>query len=275
MPKKSLELSLYIAGGGAFGVFLRWLQNRLAFNELGLAEKSAFHFLLLAFLLAVGLVFRRFVLGYEAEGLSVPDAPGGAFRAGEKLYVLARRGIGALMVLGGVLVLMTTEADMYAGMLRVLAILAMLSGLAFPLMHSEMHRHKPSVGMLCALSFPPLLLFAVWLVYCYRVNSINSVAWAYMLEVAMASMGMVVFFRLAGYGFGAPNWKRCLFDCAFTAVLFLMSLADSRHLALQVILFAAALMLLYDAWVLVKNLAPASDEPEEAPAEPDDGFERL
>ncbi len=41
--KKSLELICYIAGAGAFGVFLRWMQLQLAFNELGLAEKSSFH----------------------------------------------------------------------------------------------------------------------------------------------------------------------------------------------------------------------------------------
>ena len=41
--KKSLELACYIGGAGAFGVFLRWLQLQLAFNELGLPDPSAFH----------------------------------------------------------------------------------------------------------------------------------------------------------------------------------------------------------------------------------------
>ena len=41
MRNKPLELTLYAAGAGAFGVFLRWLEDQLAFNELGLAEKSA------------------------------------------------------------------------------------------------------------------------------------------------------------------------------------------------------------------------------------------
>lgn len=36
--RKSLELGCYVAGGGAFGMFLRWLQLQLGFNELGLAD---------------------------------------------------------------------------------------------------------------------------------------------------------------------------------------------------------------------------------------------
>ena len=47
--KKSLELCCYVIGGGAFSVFLRWLQNQLAFNELGLPEKSSLHVFLVLF----------------------------------------------------------------------------------------------------------------------------------------------------------------------------------------------------------------------------------
>ena len=35
---RALELTLYVIGAGAFGVFLRWLQDQTAFNELGLAD---------------------------------------------------------------------------------------------------------------------------------------------------------------------------------------------------------------------------------------------
>jgi hypothetical protein len=276
MPKKSLELALNIAGGGAFGMFLRWLEDQLAFNELGLAEKSAFHILLLLYLLAVGLTFRKFCLRYEKEGLCVPDEIGKAFRAEELLYVIARRAIGALMTLSGVLVLMTTETDKYPGMLRLLGILAILSGLFFMLLHAELHRLRPGVMLMCVLSLPQLLMFAVWLIYTYRTNASNTVPWVYMMEVATVSMGMVAFFRLAGYAFGAPNWKRCLFDCCFTAVMFLMSLADERYLALQLVFFSGALMLIYCAWVMVKNLeeAPEPAQPQEE-TQPDDGFEHL
>ena len=52
MRNKPLELTLYAAGAGAFGVFLRWLEDQLAFNEEGLADPSAFHYLVPLFLVA-------------------------------------------------------------------------------------------------------------------------------------------------------------------------------------------------------------------------------
>ena len=50
--KKSLEIACYVGGAGAFGVFLRWMQHQMAFNELGLPEKSLFHPVLILFALA-------------------------------------------------------------------------------------------------------------------------------------------------------------------------------------------------------------------------------
>ena len=56
MRNKPLELTLYAAGAGAFGVFLRWLEDQLAFNEEGLADPSAFHYLVPLFLVACVVV---------------------------------------------------------------------------------------------------------------------------------------------------------------------------------------------------------------------------
>jgi arginine exporter protein ArgO len=58
--------------------------------------------------------------------------------------------------------------------------------------------------------------------------------------------------------------------------MFLMSLADERYLALQLVFFSGALMLIYCAWVMVKNLeeAPEPAQPQEE-TQPDDGFEHL
>ena len=42
--KRALEISCYVVGAGAFGVFVRWLQVMMAFNEEGLVDKSFFNF---------------------------------------------------------------------------------------------------------------------------------------------------------------------------------------------------------------------------------------
>ena len=67
--KKSLELACYIGGAGAFGVFLRWLQLQLAFNELGLPDPSVFHIGLILYAVAAAFVFLYFVNRYEKQRL--------------------------------------------------------------------------------------------------------------------------------------------------------------------------------------------------------------
>ena len=52
MRKKPLEITCYVAGAGAFGVFFRWLQDMIAFNELGLVDRSVFNYLVPLFVLA-------------------------------------------------------------------------------------------------------------------------------------------------------------------------------------------------------------------------------
>ena len=61
MQKKSLEISCYVCGAGAFGVFFRWLQDQMAFDEAGLAERSVFNYLVPLAILAAALLFNRFI----------------------------------------------------------------------------------------------------------------------------------------------------------------------------------------------------------------------
>ena len=177
MQKKVMEISCYIAGAGAFGVFLRWMQDQLAFNEYGLADPSAFHVIPPVYLLVCALVFRSFVKRYDKAGFSLPESFHAAFRNEGKLYAALRWVIGGLMVAGGVVLLMTSELDKYAGMLRVLSIVAILAGISFTALTTLANREDAKPDLLCLLAFVPIFLYATWLVYCYRANSINSVIW--------------------------------------------------------------------------------------------------
>ena len=270
-----MEISCYVAGAGAFGVFLRWLQDQLAFNEYGLPDPSAFHVMLPVYILICALVFRHFVKRYDKAGLSVPEDFGAAFRNEGRLYAALRWLIGGLMVLGGILLLMTSELDKYAGMLRVLSIVAILAGASFTALTTLANREDARPNLLCALAFVPIFLYAVWLVYCYRANSINSVIWGYVVEVGTVIMAMLAFFRVAGFPFNTPKPRRCLFDIMLAAMLCLLSLADERYMGMHLILFSSALMFLFYNWVLICNLQKTGT-PEAAKTETaDDGFEHL
>ena len=72
MQKRSLEISCYICGAGAFGVFFRWLQDQMAFDEAGLAERSVFNYLVPLLILAAALLFNRFIEQAKAEKLYIP-----------------------------------------------------------------------------------------------------------------------------------------------------------------------------------------------------------
>ena len=109
--KKSLELACYIGGAGAFGVFLRWLQLQLAFNELGLPDPSAFHIGLILYVAAAALVFLYFVNRYEKQRLYLPDEFPAAFSNTGRLYLAVRVVAGLLICAGGVLLYMQSGAD--------------------------------------------------------------------------------------------------------------------------------------------------------------------
>ena len=275
MRKKVLEISCYVAGAGAFGVFLRWLQDQLAFNEYGLADRSALHFMLPLYILVCAVVFRRFVKRYDRDGIQIPESFGAAFRNEGWLFAALRWIFGLLMFVGGLVLLMTSELDKYAGMLRALSIIAMLAGPCFIALMTLANREKADPNLLCALSFVPIFLYATWLIYCYRANSINSVIWSYVVEVGTVIMAMVAFFRVAGYPFDAPKPRRCLFDVMFAGMLCLLSLADERYMGMHIILFSTALVFLFCNWALICNLQEPKEEEKPKPAAPNDGFDHL
>ena len=275
MQKRVLEISCYVAGAGAFGVFLRWLQDQLAFNEHGLADPSAFHVLLPLYILICAAVFRRFVKGYGKAGLAVPESVFAALRNEGRLYAALRWAIGGLMSVGGLVLLMTSELDKYAGMLRVLSIVAILAGLSFTALTTLVNREDAKPTLLCVFAFTPIFLYAVWLIYCYRANSINSVIWSYVVEVGTVIMAMIAFFRVAGFPFNAPKPRRCLFDIMLAAMLCLLSLADERYMGMHLILFSSALMFLFYNWVMICNLQKVEDREQKKAETADDGFEHL
>ena len=272
MQKKSLEISCYVAGGGAFGVFLRWLQDQIAFNELGLVDKSIFNVLVPLFIAAAAWVFNRFLRQDEADLYSVSEDPGEALYNEGLPFQVARIAAGALMCLGAVMLFAESEVDKQVTALRVLALAAVLAGVAYPLLLAEANRDKPRVNRMCVLAFAPILLFSVWLVVCYKSNAINSVPWSYGLDIFTCIMGMLAFFRLAGFAFGSPNGRRCRFDAMFTAVLCLMCLADERYTGMQLMLLSAALMLILYNWILVMNMRKGKAKPV---VKTKDGFEHL
>ena len=277
MQKKSLEVSCYVCGAGAFGVFFRWLQDQMAFDDAGLAERSVFNYLVPLLILAAALLFNRFIEQAKSEKLYIPRDYCQALRNEGKLYTLARWVCGLVMVLGGVLLVSSCETDKDAKLMFILAGLAIASGLCYPLLLASANdkygklRHPTLASAGATL---PVLMFALWLIICYKQNALNSVLWSYLIEMASVIVALLAFFRAAGFAFGAVKSWPTLFNIMLGVMMCIMSLADERYMGMHVIMLGAALQLLMYVWVLIKNMQKKQLKArEEQPSQ--DGFERL
>lgn len=277
MQKKSLEITCYVAGAGAFGVFLRWLQDQLAFDENGLSEPSVFNFLVPLMLLAAAWMFTLFINKIQDDKLYVPrDFCDALFNPG-KLFAVARWAIGLLMCLGSVVLLMTSETDVDADFIRIICLLGFLSGLAFPfVLGSANYDEFANVRFVRLCMMMPILLFSAWLILCYKQNSYNSVVWSYVIEMATIIVALLAFFRIAGYAFFAPNWRKCMLAIMMGAAMCIMSLADERYMGMHIIMLSAALMLILYNWILFKNLRKKVKRSEiQEPQADEGGFEQI
>ena len=276
MYKKPLEISCYVAGAGAFGVFFRWLQDQLAFDENGLNERSVFNLLVPAMVIASALVFWHFVRTMQDKRIAPPADFCKALYNPGKLFVILRWAAGLVMIAGAVVLMMTTETDPNVKMIRVICLLAALSGLAFPLIlgqaNYETFEHQSLVRLGAML---PVLMYAVWLVVCYVQNQLNSVAWSYAVELITLMFAMMGFFHVGCFAFHVEKQYQALFGAMMGTMMCIMSLADERYMGMQMILLASAGMLLLYVWILVRNLEKLPEKKISEPEVDEGGFEKL
>lgn len=273
MQQLALKLECYILGGSAFAVFIRWLQLQIAFDDKGLCGKSTLNVAVVLIVLAAGAVFYRFVKKMQEERLVPPTEPLIALaNAGNKLYGIIRWTIGVIMCLGALLLALKCETDENVTLLLILAGLAFLTGLAFPIYMQRVNSARLKIRPMCLLSILPVLMYALWLIVCYKANDINSVVWGYAVEIIAVSVAMVAFFYNAGYAFGQPKPWKSLFYSMIAAVLCVMCIADERYFGMQLIFVSSALMFMYYVWVIVENMG-RKEKKQKPPV--DDGFERL
>lgn len=277
MQKRSLEISCYVAGAGAFGVFFRWLQDQMAFDEAGLAERSVFNYLVPLAILASALLFNRFIEQFRSEKLYIPTDFCQALKNEGRLFTAARWVCGLVMALGGVVLIATSETDKDAELLLALAILAIASGLSFPLVlggANDKYGKLRHPALACLGTTLPIALYALWLIICYKQNALNSVIWSYLIEMLAIITAMMAFFRAAGFAYGAVKTWQSFFTIMMGVMMCIMALADDRYMGMHMIMLGAAMQLLLYEWLLIMNMQKKAVKPKaEKPSE--DGFERL
>ena len=252
---KSLEISCYVLGAGAFGVFFRWMQLQLAYNDESLPDRSAWNVLVPLLIIVAAFVFSKFVKNDEKAGLTLSDNIFEALRNEGKIFGIVRCFLGFMMIIGSILLFAQCETDRNATFLKVLAALGFLSGVSFTLFLACIN--KPNVtknATLTLLSICPIALFAVWLLTSYKANSINPIGWDYAVEIVTLIITALAFFRIAGFAFGVPDAKKSMFFCMFGGMLCIMSIADNRYIGQQIMLASTGLMLTTFNWIMMANL---------------------
>ena len=270
---KSLEISCYVICAGAFGIFARWMQLMLAYNDDSLVEPSFWNVLLPLLFVASAVMFYRFADGFVKAGQYLPNDFCSALKNPGKFYLATSIAFGALMVIGAGLLVLKCEVDKNAKFLFALAASGALTGISFPLLLASANKpHVENRSRIAFLSFLPILQFSIWIIVCYKQNSINSVGWDYVVELLALSFTVIAFFRVAGFAFGVSDAKKSMFTCMLAAMLCMTCLADSRYLGQQVMFVSAALMLIMYNWIMIANLKTRKKQ---AVIVDDNGFESL
>ena len=275
---KSLEISCYVLGAGAFGVFFRWMQLQLAYNDNNLPDRSVWNILVPVLIIIGAFVFARFVKKVKKEKLYLPGDFFSALRNDSKLFMICRWAIGGIMIIGSIYLFASCETDRNVVFLKILAGFGILTGIAFPLLLTMANKPHVSGTSVTLFSIIPIFFYATWLLTSYKQNSINPVPWDYAIEIITIALALVAAFRVAGFAYGIPNMEKSMFFSMMAGMMCVMSLADTRYLAQQIMLGASAAMFIMYNWIMVSNLQHRkykNDEDNSEDYESDEGFERL
>ena len=143
----ALIMLCYTCAFGAFGAFFRWLQMQVARDtETGLINPSILNILLPLLIVAAAVVLWLRSKKLTDDETVFPTGMSEALRGLSLLYIIFAWIIAALAVLGGILTIAETSLDNLRSMYVIIAALAMLSGLSFPLICSASRSHySPSL----------------------------------------------------------------------------------------------------------------------------------
>lgn len=254
MRKDSLLLIGVTAVGGAFALFVRWLQNLTVFDAAtGLANPgAAVSWILVLLCVAVAVAQLLLILRMHRRPAEVTETI--AENKGAPLARIATIALAVLCLAGAALMLLSARFS--AGKttlmlcLSILAVFTALSLLWLALCKSE------NSALHCLCCTVPVLFYCLWLIIAYKDNASNPVLWSFAPEILAISGGILSWFFAAGYVYGKPQPVKALFFTHFSVFLSILVLADERALGMQLLLLCPALSLLFLSERLRTQCAP-------------------
>ena len=270
MQKKVLSNTVFVIAAGAFGAFFRWLQLQTSFEEeTGLIKAGALNYIVPLVLLCAAFLFYRLVKKEKDGPLAAPLTIADTFRGTGFVYALAFYAAAVLTAVGGFVTFLEAGGTAAPGLTLLLGLCAFVCGLSFPAV-CKSSRKKYSPKLVSTLMTFPIVMFAIWLIGCYKVNASDPTLWAYAVEIVAICVVMAAFYFTAGVAFGRAQPYKAMFAAMLGAFLCISTLADSRIFGEQLMFLGIAVMLLTENGVILANMkepAPAEEKPE-TPAAP-------
>ena len=268
MHKNALKLFAFTAGASAFGAFFRWLQNQIIIEaETGLTKPSALNYVVPLVIALAAFLFWRLTVGLKAQELTAPESFYSAFESHGGIFRALPWILGAIMLVGGIMLRMTMRFERFYGWYAALSVLAILTGLCFPLICAA-PRSRYSPTMVCVLMTVPIVFAILWLILSYRTHAVTPAVWVYAIEVLATAAALLTFYYIAGYAYGKARPYPTLFMLMLGAFMCVMTLADSRSTGEQLIFASCAGMFLLWAWIITDNIRPEPEKPaEQSPEE--------
>lgn len=259
----ALIMLCYVCALGAFGAFFRWLQMQVARDsETGMINPSILNFILPAIIITAAVILWLRTKKLTDGQTVFPTGMSEALRGLSLMYIIFAWVIAGIAVLGGILTLISASLDSLRTMYIIIAVLAMLSGLSFPLICSASRSHY-SPSLVSVFMTIPILMYCVWLIACYKANANNPNVWMFAVEIIAVCCIILALFYVAGYAFGRPDPKKACYLSLLAAFMCITTLSDSRYMGLELIILATAGMLLMYGWLIVKNRCAKEDLPPE------------
>ena len=264
--KVPLILSCYVCALGAFGAFFRWLQMQVARDaETGMMNPSILNILVPLTIICAAVLFYLRLKKLVDDGKVLPTEFYSALKGSSVLCPVISWVIGGVTAIGGVVAMLNLALDAQRGLYTVIACLAILCGLSFPLICSAAHK-RYSPGLTSLFMTLPVVMYCLWLIACYKANSNNPNLWVYAIEIITVCCLIIAFYYTAGFPYGKAKPRHAAFFCMMGAFLGIVTLADSRYLGLQLILLGSVGMLIMENWLLIQNRADKADEAEVSPS---------
>ena len=255
MRKRALSICCTVCVLGAFGTFCRWLQNMTAFEaDTGLyVTGNIWGNALAAVILAAALILGIMISSMKRHGLnSAPDFED-ALGSNTAFHKPIGIFISLLMVAGAMALVFTADDGIFPLLLRILALLGLLTALGFLIMAS-CARTPTDPAISCFGSVLPIMLGCFWLIVSYREDASTPVVWSYAPEILALAASLMAFYHVAGFAFGRPHPYSAIFFSGFGACMCIATLPDERLTALQIMFVAMAAMQLFFLWGIVSNL---------------------